>query len=110
AFAHDAAQALRTAGAGQHAQVNLRQADLAGVAAGNADVGSHGDFQTAAYAVAVDRCDHQFGGVLQTQQRLVGMETEVILESRIHRGEHLDVGAVGEAFFARGRPQQDQDV
>src|ERR1019366_2617871 len=43
AFPDQARQALRSAGAGKHAEVDLGQADLAGVFAGDAEVGSHGD-------------------------------------------------------------------
>src|SRR6516225_8125911 len=49
-------------------------------------------------AMAVDRGDHQFGSMLQAQQRLVGVEAEVVFERGVHRSQHLDIGAGGEEF------------
>ncbi len=83
ALAHQARQALRAAGAGQHAEVHFRQADLARIFARDAQVGSHGDLEASADAVAVDGGDHQLRRVLQPQQHFVGMQAEVILECRI---------------------------
>ena len=86
---------------GQDAQIHFRQADLARILARDADVGRHGDLQAAAHAVSVQCGDHQLGRVLQAQQRLIGMQAEVILESRIDADQHLDVRAGGKEFIAR---------
>ena len=110
ALAHHARQALRAAGAGKHAEVHFRQADLARVLARNADVGRHGDFQPTADAVTVDGRDHQLGRVLQAQQHLVGVQAEVVLEGRIDAGQHLDVRARGEELVARAGQHDHVDV
>ena len=83
ALADQARQPLRAAGAGKNAEVHFRQADLARILARDANVGSHGDLQAAADAVAVDRRDHQLRRVLQAQQHFVGVQAEVVLEGRI---------------------------
>src|SRR5262249_34936462 len=110
ALADDAAQALRASGSGEHTEVDLRQPDLPGVAAGNTNVRRHGDLQAAAHAVAVERGDHQLGRVLQPEQRLIGMQAEIVFEGWIDAGQHLDVGAGGEKFVARPGQEQDVDV
>src|SRR5581483_1705297 len=52
-LAHEADEPLRAARAGEHAQVDLGQADLAAVLARDAQVRRHGDLQAAAHGVAV---------------------------------------------------------
>ena len=51
-FADEPREPLRSAGAGQHAERDLGQPDLAGVLARDADVGRHRDLQAAADACA----------------------------------------------------------
>ena len=110
ALAHQARQALRSAGAGQHAEIHFGQSDLARILARDADVGRHRDLQSAAHAVPVQRGDHQLGRVLQAQQRLVRVQAEVVLEGRIDAGQHLDVRAGGEELVARARQHDHVDV
>ncbi len=74
---------------------------LPGILTRDADVGSHGNFQSAAHAVTVQRRNHQFGSVLQPQQGFVGVQTEVVLEGGIDAGQHLDIGAGGKKLVAR---------
>ena len=52
-LADEAGEALRAAGAGEHAEGDLGEADLAGALQGDADVGGHGDLEPAADGVAV---------------------------------------------------------
>src|SRR6266568_179596 len=55
ALAHKPRQTLGSTRTGKDAQVHLGQADFAGIFAGDAEVGRHGDFQPAPNAVSVDR-------------------------------------------------------
>ena len=91
---------------GEHAERHFGEADLAGVAAGDADVGRHRDFESAADAMAVQRCDDQLRRLLQPVQRFVRVQAEVVLELRRHRAQHRDVGTGTEEALAR-TPQHD---
>ena len=71
-----------------------------GVAASNTDIAGHRDLQTPADGVAVQGGDHQFRRLFQPQQRLVGMEAEIIFEARSHGIEHADLCARTEELFA----------
>jgi len=107
-FAHQAREPLRTAGSGEHAEGDLREADLPRALQRDADVRGHGDLQPPADRVAVHRRDDQLGSLFQPVQRLVGVETEVVLELRRDLREHFDVRAGGEEFLTC--PAQDDDV
>src|SRR2546429_4478458 len=48
ALPYQAREALRSAGSGKHAEIDLGQSDLAGVLAGNSQVGSHCDLEASA--------------------------------------------------------------
>jgi hypothetical protein len=67
----------------------------------DAQVGRHGDLEAAADGVAVERGDHQLRRLLEAVQRLVGVQAEVVLEGRVRRLEHVDVGAGAEELLAR---------
>ena len=86
-------QTRRAAGAGQDAEGDLGQADLAGVLARDAQVRRHRDLEAAADRVAVQRGDHQLGRVLEAQERLVGVQAEEVLEAGRDGVQHADVGA-----------------
>src|SRR5579885_3737830 len=77
-FWQGASHALRATGAGQHAEGDFRQANLACVALSDADIAGQGDFQPAADGVAVQGGDYQLGRLLQPRQRLVGVQAEVV--------------------------------
>src|SRR4051812_43996191 len=96
ALAHAAGQALGAAGAREHAQGHLGEADLARALLGNQDVRRHGDLEAAAHRVPFERRDDQLGGLLQPVQGLVGVQAEVVLEVRVGRLQHVDVGAGAE--------------
>ena len=85
---------------GRYAEVDLGQADFAGVFARDADIGGHCDLKPAAYAVAIDGGNHQFRRVLETQQGFIRMEAEVILERRVDARQHFDVCTRGEELIA----------
>ncbi|KAG0762508.1 hypothetical protein G6F22_018622 [Rhizopus arrhizus] len=63
-LAHGARQTLRAAGARDHAQLDLRLAELGGVG-GDDDVAHHGQFAAAAQRVAADCGDHGLPDALQ---------------------------------------------
>ena len=79
-LADEAREPLRAARAGQHAERDLGQADLAGVLLRDAQVGRHRDFEAAADGVAVERGDHELRRLLEAVQRLVRVQAEVVLE------------------------------
>src|ERR1039457_855940 len=103
AFPHQARQALRSAGAGKYAEVDLGQADFARVFARDAEVGGHGDLQPSADTMAIDRGDHELRSVLQPEQHFIRVQAEVILEGWIDRGQHFDVRASREKLVAYAR-------
>jgi hypothetical protein len=94
-------QPLRAAGARQHAERDLRQPDLAGAAPRDAQVRRHRDLQAAAHRVAVQRRDHQLRRVLQPQQRLVGVQAEVVLPGRVRLGSMLMLAPAQKNFSPR---------
>ncbi len=108
-LADDAHQALGAAGAGQHAERDLGQAELGRAAAGDPQVGRHRDLEAAADGVAVERRDHQLRRLLEPRQRLVGVQAEVVLEVRVRRLEHVDVGAGAEDLLAGAGEHDDVD-
>src|SRR5262249_7190217 len=65
-------EALRAAGAREHAERHLGQPDLARAAPRDAEVGGHRDLEPAPHRVAIERRDHQLGRVLEAVERLVG--------------------------------------
>src|SRR5437773_823444 len=75
-LADQAREALRAAGAGEHAERDLGEADLSRVLLGEPDVRGHRDLQAAAHAVTVEGRDHQLRRLLQAIQRLVRVEAE----------------------------------
>src|SRR5215831_14535556 len=99
-------EARRAARSRQDAQRDLRQADLAGVLAGDAQVRGHRDLEAAADRVAVQGGDDELGRVLEAQERLVGVQAEEVLEARRDGVEHPDVGAGREETVALA-PQDD---
>jgi hypothetical protein len=105
-----ARHALGAAGAGQHAQGDLGQAALARAPARDAQVRGQRDLQTTAHAVATQRADEQLGRVLHAQQRLVGVQAEVVLELRLGALEHRDVGAGAEELLALAGDDHDFDL
>src|SRR5882724_1736680 len=109
-LAHPAGQALGAAGAGEDAQVDLGQADLAGVALGDEQVRGHGDLQPAAHGVPFERRDDQLGGLLQAVQGLVGVEAEVVLEVGVRSLQHVDVGPGAEELLPLAVQHQHIDV
>src|SRR6185436_3896634 len=109
-LADAAGQPLGAAGAGEHAQVDLGQAGLAGALLGNQDVGGHGDLEPAADRVPFERREDQLGGLLQAVQGLVGVQTEVVLEVGVGPLEHVDVGAGAEEFLALAGEDDDMDL
>ena len=76
----------------------------------DADVGSHGDLESAADGVAVQRGDDELRRLLEAVQRLVRMQAEVVLELRRDLGKHLDVRAGGEELVAGAAEHDDVDV
>src|SRR5829696_1950078 len=100
ALADAAGEALGAAGAGEHAEVDLGQADLAGALFGDQDVRRHGDLEAAAHGVAFEGRDDQLGRLLQAVQRLVGVQAEVVFEVGIGGLQHVDVGAGAEELVA----------
>ena len=98
-LADEAGQASGAAGPGEHTEVDLGQADLAAVLAGDADVRGHGDFETAADSVAVDGRDDDLRRLLEARQGFVGVKAEVVLEAGRDAVEHLDGRAGGEKLL-----------
>src|SRR6266850_4993108 len=94
-------QPLGAAGAREHAQRDLGEPDLARTLARDAEIGRHRDLEPAAHGVPVERRDHELGGLLEAVEGLVRMEAEVVLEDRIDRLQHVDVGARAEELLAR---------
>src|SRR5579883_885373 len=101
-------QALRAACAGQYAQIDFRQANLARAAPCDADVAGQGNLQPTSNGMPVERGNHQLGRLLQTGERLVSVQAEIILERRRHRIKHADLGARAEELLAC--PAHDQDM
>ena len=64
-LADEAREPLGAAGAGEHAEGDLGEADLARALLGDAHVGGHGDLEAAADSVAVERRDHELRRVLE---------------------------------------------
>ncbi len=58
--------------------------------------------------MTVDSRDDQLGSIFQSQQCLISVQAEVVLECGIYLGEHLYVGASTEKLVAR--PGKDDDV
>jgi len=76
---------------------------------GDADVAGQGDFQTAADSVTVECGDDEFGSLLETAKRFVGVETEIVFELRVGLGEHGNAGAGGEELLASAADDDDVD-
>jgi hypothetical protein len=76
---------------------------------GDADVAGQGDFQTATDGMAIEGRDDQFGSLLETAERFVGVEAEIVFELRVGLGEHGDAGARGEKLFASAADDDDVD-
>ena len=110
ALSDDARQALGAAGAGQHAEGDLGQADLDRPLARDAQVARERDLEAAAHGVAVERGDDELRRLLEAQQRLVGVEAEVVLERLVRLFEHVDVGAGAEELLAVAGDDEDVDV
>ena len=66
----------------------------------DAQVAGHRHLEPAADAVAVDGRDHQLRRLLEPIERLVRVQAEVVLERRLRRRQHLDVGAGAEELVA----------
>src|SRR5437773_3354495 len=73
-LADDAGEPLRAPRAGQHAEVDLGEADLAGVLLRQPQIAGHGDLEPTADGMPVERSDGELGRVLQAVQRLVGVQ------------------------------------
>ena len=89
--AHEPRETLRAAGAGNQAQLHLREGDLR-VGQRHAIVAAQREFESAAHAGAADRGDHRLAGRLDDihdrGQEGIGVERAA--------GEFLDVGAARE--------------
>ena len=109
-FADHSRQALGAARAGQNSEVDLGQADLAGVLLGDHEVGGHRDLETTADGVAVECRDHQLGRLLEPVEGLVGVQAEVVLEVRVRLLEHVDVGAGAEELLAQTGQHDDVNI
>ncbi len=96
----DAGKALGASGARKNAEIYFREADLAGAFAGNANVTGESDFETAAYSVAVERGDDQFGSLLEAAERFVGMEAEIVFEVGGGGRKHGNIRTSAEEFVA----------
>src|SRR5438552_857984 len=64
-LADDAGEPLRAPRAGQHAEVDLGEADLAGVLLRQPQIAGHGDLEPTADGMPVERGDGELGRVLQ---------------------------------------------
>src|SRR5205823_1007351 len=84
----------------EHAEGDFGETDFAGAFEGDADVGGHGDLQSAANGVSVQRGDDKLRRLLEAQQRLVRVQAEEVFESGGYLGQHLDVRAGGEELVA----------
>src|SRR5262249_55790539 len=89
----DAHQTLCAASSRKHAQRDFRQPQYAGALPRDTKISRHRDFQTPADAVTIDRRNHELRRLLQTIERLVGVQTEIVFVSRRHAREHLNIGA-----------------
>src|SRR5712692_184556 len=105
--ADDAREALGAAGARQDSKIHLGEANLPTFFPCDSNVAGQRDFQAAADGVPVESRDDQLGSLLKPAKRLVGVQTEVVLESRIGLREHGNAGPSAEKFVARPANQQD---
>ena len=85
-FPHQAREALRATRPRQDAQADLRQADTAGVPAGDAKIAGHGDLEASAYRMPVQGRNDELRSLLEAHERLVRMQAEIVLETRGHAG------------------------
>ena len=108
-LADEAREPLRAARAGQHAERDLGQADLAAVLPRDAEVRGHRHLEAAADGVAVQRGDHELRRLLEAVERLVGVQAEVVLELGIGVLEHADRRAGAEELLARAGEHDDVD-
>lgn len=111
--AEDAAEPLGATGARKDAERDLGHAHqvwfLAALLA-DAQITGEGDFEPAAHGVSVERGDHQFGGVLEAQERLVGVQAEGVLLLGRERLQVVDVGPGAEETIARAADHDDVDL
>ena len=80
---------------GDHAEIDLRQADSASFFFGDSDVARHGDFETTPLSVTIDGRYHHFGGVLQAHEDFVAVKRKIIFHRQTRAAQHFDVGARG---------------
>ena len=99
--AHEAGQALGAAGAGDHAQLHLGEAELGlPVVRDHPVVTGHGPLEPAAQAGAVDGRDHRLRVPLQPVEAGLPVAGEPLgLGGALHVAQHLDVGAGDEAVL-----------
>ncbi len=109
-FSDQAREPLGSAGSGQHAETDFRKPDLSAVAARDPNIAGHRDLEPAADGVSVERGDHELRRLLETRQRLVGVQAEVVLELRRDRVQHSDVCAGGEEALAFAGEDDDFDA
>ena len=110
--AEDAAEALGAAGAGEDTERDFGHAHEVGLLAAllaDAQVAGEGDLEPAADGVAVERGDHQLGGVLEAEEGLVRVEAEGVLLLGLQRLEVVDVRAGAEEAVARAADDDDVD-
>src|SRR5208282_4298335 len=101
---------LGAAGAGEDAERDLGETDLAGVLRHHAEVGGERDLEPPADAVAVDGGDDDLGGARELVERLLAVKAEHRLEVRLARLQHLDVRAGAEETRHRAREHDDAGV
>ena len=95
ALANEPRQPLRTAGAREYAQCDLRQTDSPRPVGGDAEVRRHRDLEAASHTVTVDRGDEELWGALHLVQNLLAVQAEHGLVVRRRRREQVDVRARG---------------
>src|SRR5260221_6749220 len=69
---------LRAAGTGEHTEVNLRQANLPGAAAGDTNIAGKGYLQATADGVPIESCNHELGRLFNACLSLLGVEAAII--------------------------------
>ena len=106
ALAHQARQALRSAVAGNEAELHFGLAEL-GVSTGEAHGAGHGDLASAAERESVDAGDHRLAQILdQVEHRLAAMRVLLGRDGIVLR-EFADVGAGDEGLLARAGEDDD---
>src|SRR5258705_7216712 len=109
-LAGDTGEPLRAARARKHTKIHLRQADLAAVLFGQADVARHGDLEPPTHRLPIERGNWELRRLLEAVDRFVGVETEEVFEAGRDRVEHADVRAGGEELVAAAANDDDVHV